>query len=75
MCSPQHSRGVDRADEAILKSAYWPDAEVAYGGFNGPAHQFCEMLPGAIKRYAATQHTITNLSIDLRGDEARRKPM
>lgn len=24
----QHSRGVDRADEAILISAYWPDAEV-----------------------------------------------
>ena len=67
----QHSRGVDRADEAILKSAYWPDAEVAYGGFNGPAHQFCEMLPGAIKRYAATQHTITNIRIDLRGAEAR----
>ena len=67
----QHSRGVDRADEAILKSAYWPDAEVAYGGFNGPAHEFCEMLPGAIKRYAGTQHTITNVSIDLRGDEAR----
>lgn len=67
----QHSRGVDRADEAILKSAYWPDAEVAYGGFNGPAHEFCAMLPGAIKRYAATQHTITNLSIDLRGADAR----
>ena len=67
----QHSRGVDRADEAILKSAYWPDAEVAYGGFNGPAHEFCAMLPGAIKRYAATQHCITNICIDLRGDEAR----
>ena len=25
-----HSRGVDRADEATLKSAYWPDAEVEY---------------------------------------------
>lgn len=67
----QHSRGVDRADESILKSTYWPDAEVAYGGFNGPAHEFCAMLPGAIKRYAATQHCITNICIDLRGDEAR----
>ena len=67
----QHSRGVDRACEATLKSAYWPDAEVAYGGFNGPAHQFCETLPAGIKRYAATQHSITNTAIDLRGDEAR----
>lgn len=66
----QHSRGVDRADEAILKSAYWPDAEVAYGGFNGPAHTFCEFLPGAIKGYAHTQHRVTNVAIDIQGDEA-----
>ncbi len=67
----KHSRGVDRADEAVLKSAYWPDATVAYGGFNGPAHEFCELLPGSIKRYRATQHTITNMAIALRGMEAR----
>ena len=67
----QHSRGVDRADGAILKSAYWPDATVAYGGFNGSAHEFCEGLPAGIRRYAATQHTITNVAIELRGDEAR----
>ena len=67
----KHSRGVDRAEEATLKSAYWPEATVAYGGFNGAAHEFCEMLPGAIKRYAGTQHSITNVSIDLRGNEAR----
>ncbi len=66
-----HSRGVDRACEATLKAAYWPDAEVAYGGFNGPAHQFCETLPGAIRRYARTQHCISNIAIDLRGNEAR----
>lgn len=67
----KHSRGVDRAEEATLKSAYWPDATVAYGGFNGLAHEFCEYLPAGIKQYAATQHTITNVDIDLRGDEAR----
>lgn len=70
-----HSRGVDRADEAALKSAYWPDAEVAYGGYNGNAHGFCEILPGSIKRYAGTAHKISNLCIDFRRvdgrDEAR----
>ena len=64
----KHSRGVDRADEATLKSAYWPEAEVEYGGFNGRAHEFCEMLPGAIKRYARTQHSITNTAIEFSGD-------
>ena len=33
----RHSRGVDRGDSAILRSAYWPDAEVAYGAFDGLA--------------------------------------
>lgn len=67
----KHSRGVDRADGAILKTAYWPDAEVAYGGFNGNAHEFCEMLPNAIRGFARTQHSISNVTIDVRGDDAR----
>lgn len=58
-----HCRGVDRADEAALKSAYWADAEVAYGGFNGLAHQFCEILPASIVRFAHTQHSISNVLI------------
>jgi hypothetical protein len=66
----KHSRGVDRADGELLKSAYWPEAEVAYGGYNGPAHAFCETLPAAIKRYAATAHRVTNVSIDFHGDDA-----
>ncbi len=59
-----HSRGVDRADAQILKSAYWPDAEVAYGAFDGSAHQFCDGLPRGIKRYQSTQHTVTNVLIE-----------
>ena len=67
----QHSRGVDRADEAILKSAYWPDATVAYGGFNGNAHEFCAMLPTAIRRFERTHHAITNIAIAIDGHDAR----
>lgn len=64
-----HSRGVDRADEQVLKTAYWPDATVAYGAFNGNAHEFCAMLPGAIRGYARTQHVLGNICIEFR--EAR----
>lgn len=67
----QHSRGVDRADGEILKSAYWPEATVAYGAFEGSAHAFCEFLPDAIRHYARTQHSVTNVRIDIHGDEAR----
>ncbi|MEQ8859094.1 MAG: nuclear transport factor 2 family protein [Pseudomonadales bacterium] len=65
-----HSRGVDRADERTLKSAYWPDATVAYGGFNGNAHEFCAMLPAAISSYARTQHVLSNTCIEFRDDRA-----
>jgi len=66
----KHSRGVDRADAVVLKNAYWPEAEVAYGGFNGLAHTFCEALPVSIKRYEATAHRVTNISIDFYEDNA-----
>jgi len=42
-----HSRGVDRADGATLKGAYHVDASVAYGFFNGAAHEFADILTGA----------------------------
>ena len=67
----QHSRGVDRADEAILKSAYWPDATVEYGGFNGNAHEFCAMLPRSIRHFARTHHAISNTAIAIDGAVAR----
>ena len=66
----KHSRGVDRADGELLKSAYWPEAEVAYGAFDGGAHEFCDILVKTIRRHVATQHRVTNVSIDFRGDEA-----
>ncbi len=66
----KHSRGVDRADGELLKTAYWPDAEVAYGSFNGSAHEFCDILPQGIRSYAATQHRVTNVAIDFKDDDA-----
>jgi hypothetical protein len=66
-----HSRGVDRADGPTLKSCYWPDAEVEYGGFNGSAWEFCDHLPSAIGYFTATQHTLGNVLIERDGDEAR----
>jgi hypothetical protein len=67
----RHSRGVDRADETQLKAAYWPDAEVEYGGFNGNAHTFCAMLPRAIRAFTYTHHAIGNVVIDIVGHDAR----
>lgn len=66
----RHCRGVDRADQAVLTSCYWPDATVAYGGFNGNAHRFCAILPSAIRAYARTRHAISNTLFEFAGDVA-----
>ena len=65
-----HCRGVDRCDEAALKSAYWPEAEVAYGSFNGNAHEFCELLPKGLQRYRSTHHQLSNIIIEQNGNDA-----
>lgn len=66
----KHCRGVDRADVEVLKSAYWPDAEVAYGAFDGNAHEFCGMLVQGIVRYTATHHQVSNICCEIAGNDA-----
>ncbi len=66
-----HCRGVDRASAEILMSCYWPEAEVDYGAYKGPAHSFCGPLAEAIRRYENTQHIISNVLIEIDGAKAR----
>jgi len=68
-----HCRGVDRASSEILLSCYWPDAEVDYGSYKGPAHAFCGPLTEAIQRYENTQHIVSNVLIDREKDGNKAK--
>ncbi len=70
-----HCRGVDRADEAALKSCYWPDATTAYGEAAVPAHPFCSQLASAITAYAQTHHMVTNSLFVFDGDRAQVETM
>ena len=65
-----HCRGVDRACADDLTSAYWPEAEVAYGSFNGSAHEFCQMLPQGITRYRSTHHQVSNVIVETKDNDA-----
>ena len=54
-----HSRGLDRLDAELLKSCYWPDAEVDYGAYKGSAHQFAEFVVEALReQYKLTRHCV-----------------
>jgi hypothetical protein len=66
----QHSRGVDRADEALLGDCYHPDATVDYRFYVGPAHAFAAMLAGAQKGQPVTLHRTGHSWIRLAGDSA-----
>ena len=58
-----HSRGIDRADSRLLRSAYHPDAEVAYGFFDGPAIELCEIMGSPSEQI--TMHRTSNMWIRL----------
>lgn len=63
-----HSRGLDRLDEAAIRSAYWPDAEVDYGAFRGNAHTFAGLVVGALgQQYELTRHALGNTLVEIAG--------
>jgi hypothetical protein len=67
-----HSRGIDRLDQACIEASYWPEAEVAYGAFDGRAHEFAAMVVHALRAgYELTQHSVSNTLITFSGDCAR----
>lgn len=66
-----HCRGLDRLDLPLLQSCYWPEAEVNYGSYKGPALTFAELvLPALQGQYELTRHCISNTLFTLRDQRA-----
>ncbi len=55
-----YSRGADRCDLDILKSAFHPDAEVRYGSYDGHYAEFCENVVAGHRAMNYTTHTVVN---------------
>ncbi|MEQ5869068.1 nuclear transport factor 2 family protein [Sagittula sp. NFXS13] len=66
-CLFRYARGIDRADEDALKSAYWPGAWDQHGATSGPVEDFYDRVRGAWARGARNIHHITNILIEFRG--------
>jgi hypothetical protein len=66
----RYCRGIDRADEAALRSAYWDDATDCHGAWNGTASGFIEQALPRLRQGGRRVHQITNVLIELHGDVA-----
>ena len=67
-CAQRYCRGVDRLDEALMKSAYWEDATDDHGSYVGNAMTFVEHCMQAHLRWRSTSHCIFNHHIELEAD-------
>jgi hypothetical protein len=67
----RYCRGVDRLDVDLLRSVFWPDAEVEYGAFKGNGLEWTQRaVPSLRDGYDGTQHAISNSFVQLDGDVA-----
>ena len=67
----RYCRGVDRGDRQMLKDVYHPDATDDHGTWKGNGRAFADYIVEALDgQDAASQHHITNVLIELHGDEA-----
>lgn len=66
----RHSRGVDRADEALLAGAYHAGATVDYGFFQGAAQELAAILAQAQRNALPSLHRTSNMWVRVDGDDA-----
>jgi hypothetical protein len=67
----RYARGVDRADAALLKSCYHPDAIEEHGGnYSGNAFAYVDGAVPRIRLMGAMQHLVGTSHIEFEGDVA-----
>lgn len=62
-CMYRYCRGIDRADEGALRSAYWPDALDQHGRYSGPVEGFFAMVREGSKAAPRNIHQVSNILI------------
>ncbi|RME65983.1 MAG: nuclear transport factor 2 family protein [Alphaproteobacteria bacterium] len=66
-----YSRGVDRADDALLASVFHEDATVMTGAFNGAARDFVPFIMNLMRNQLKLAfHSVANEWFEVAGDQA-----
>ncbi|OAP39703.1 hypothetical protein ATB98_04755 [Sinorhizobium saheli] len=66
-CLHRYCRGIDRADEAALRSCYWPDATDNHGSYSGSAGGFIQLALSVFKTQPRNIHQLANIMIEFLG--------
>ena len=66
----QHARGIDRADEALLREAYHADGTVDYGSLQGTAGEFASAIAAMHDGAPMSSHRTSNMWVRVRGELA-----
>lgn len=69
-CLYRYSRGVDRLDADMVRSAYWPDCIDNHMSFTGNAEEFIGWAFPTMGSMDQSQHFIANILMTIRGDTA-----
>lgn len=68
-CLLRYSRGVDRLDPELVKSAFWADAHDSHGALNGPIEEFLSAWIPTQGGREACQHLLTNHAVTFDGSD------
>lgn len=69
-CLYRYCRGIDRADEEALRSAYWEDATDRHGAWNGSAAGFIDQALQRLRLGGRRVHQVSNIFVELHGNVA-----
>lgn len=67
--SKRYTRGADRHDKDLVRSAFWPDATIGYGTVMS-RDEYVDAEEAVLAGFAAHQHHITGQTVELDGDTA-----
>ena len=69
-CLYRYCRGIDRADETLLRAVYWPEAVDNHGVYQGSASGFVDWAMKMLPTIERCVHQIHNILIDFKGNGA-----